>query len=77
MKLIIVMLAVCLVGCAKKKDCYVCYTLNTYTNEKGPDERFCGWDATDASVYASKQKENNTFTIGGTKYYRLAMCRIE
>ena len=74
---IVVLMCVMLTSCTKKKDCYVCYILNTYTNVKGPDETHCGWDNTDMQTYVNTTKANNTFKVGGNTYYRMPICRLQ
>jgi len=40
------------------------------------DQKWCGWDATDASAYETKQTEMNKFVIGGKTYYRRTNCYV-
>jgi len=64
-------------SCKKDEDCYQCSVTNTYTMVTTTnDQKWCGWDATDASAYETKQTEMNKFVIGGKTYYRRTNCYV-
>lgn len=72
----ILIIAICLLAsCSKDKECYQCYSINTYTNVKTQEpNQHCGWTSADASAYSSRQTSINTFEVGGTTYYRRTIC---